>query len=60
MEKIKINTVKELKDSIKDLPDDLPVGKYCAGFWNPTFYQGRTIAVLPEGLAIDIDYSLDY
>ena len=56
----KIKTVKQLRDLIKDLPDNLPVGTYHANYWNKDFSKGRTIAILPEGLAVNIDYSYDY
>ena len=60
MEKVKIETVKQLRDLIKDLPDDSPVGTYYANYWNPTLSKGSNMAIVPEGLAVDIDYSHDY
>jgi len=60
MKSEKIKTVKQLRDLIKDLPDDLPIGTYHANYWNPTFSKGHSMAILPEGLAVDIDYSHDY
>ena len=60
MEKVKIETVKELKDLIKDLPDCFPIGTYYANYWNPTLSKGQTMAITKDGLAVDIDYSHDY
>lgn len=57
---IKVETVKDLKDLIKDLPESFPVGTYHANYWNPTLTKGKNMAITKEGLAIDIDYSYNY
>lgn len=60
IKKEKIETVKDLKNLMKDLPDDFPVGTFHANYWNPTLDQGQSIAILEKGLAINIDYSYNY
>jgi hypothetical protein len=60
METVKIETVKDLINLIKDLPKDTPVGEYHTCHWNTTFDKGVDMAITPNGLAVSIDYSCDY
>ena len=58
---IKITTVKELKDAIKNVPNDTPVGVFHWGWWNPIFKaKPIRIGVSRDGVALEIDYKADY
>jgi hypothetical protein len=60
MDIIDIKTVKDLKDLIKDLPDDLPIGTYYINHWNPELRPGGNMFITKKGLAVNIDYSYNY
>ena len=60
MGRVKIGTVKQLKDLIKDLPDNYPIGKYYPNYWVPEFVPGTEMSKTDSGLAVEIDYSYNY
>ena len=60
MTTVEIKTVKQLKDLIKDLPDDYPIGKYYPNYWVPEFVPGTKMSNVDSGLAVEIDYSHNY
>jgi len=60
MEIVRIETVKDLVNLIKDLPENTPVGEYHANYWNPTLDKGVDMVITPNGLAVSIDYSHNY
>lgn len=63
---MKIVNIGQLKNLLKDLNDDLPVGVYHKNWWNPTFNElQQEIEVIKQndkvvGVAIEIDYSHNY
>ena len=58
---IEITTIKELKDAIKNVPDDTPVGVFRWGWWNPVFEAKRVrIGVSSDSVALEIDYKSNY
>ena len=60
MDTIRIETVKDLKNLIKDLPDECPVGTYYKHYWIPELKRGKEMCITENGLAVDINYCTDY
>lgn len=61
IELVEINTVKDLKELIKDLPDDTKLGVYHYGWWTPTFdTKSITMAIVNNYLAAEIDWRSNY
>lgn len=61
MEFVTVQTIKDLKELIKDLKDDAPVGTYYRGHWTPTFeHEGVTMKIIDGGLAANIDHHTNY
>lgn len=59
MEEIK--TIGDLRNLIKDLPNDFPVGVYYINYWNPKLSEGGVnMIITPDGLGTEINYSHDY
>lgn len=61
----KISTIGDLRDLIRDFPDELPVGVYHKGHWNPELEKGADVEMVEEngktvGLALEIDYHANY
>lgn len=60
MKIVRIETVKDLVNLIKDLPEDTPVGEYHANYWTPALDKGINMTITSSGLAANIDYSHNY
>lgn len=64
--RVRLETIGQLKNLLKDLDDDLQLGVYHANWWNPTFSnQSVEFEIIKEngkeiGLATEIDYRHDY
>lgn len=55
-----VKNVKQLKEFVKTLPDDLPVGIWCPNHWNHDFEKSTKICLTDEGLALEISSDYNY
>lgn len=61
VEIVEINTVKDLREFIKDLPDDAKLGVYHYRWWIPKFdTKCIAMAIVDNHLAAEIDWRSDY
>lgn len=55
-----VKNVKQLKDFIATLPDDLPVGTWYPNYWNHDFKKSAEICLTDEGLALNVSGYSNY